>query len=541
MLWLISPFAYRQKPQPGENVPQAVRPAIQVEGVEGLALQREGRKVWELYVDQVTLTKDESQAWARGVRKAIYYGPNGKPVMTVSADALTYNGINGEVVLSGNIRLVASLDRKGTLRGRAEQALWSERSQRLEVYKAVGEVNETRFLFAKGAYLPHTAVIECSGGVALMSPTVQVDCPSLRGNVERGFYSLYPPVLIRAYLNGMAPVMPLQLLSYQPAPKQTALTQEKKEEKKDKKKREVIFETKQQVIAKDRRWFITEGMITEKGEDYRVEVKRAVYDERTETIEIQDGVRFDDPETVATAPKGKVDMRKRVANFEGPVEVIVKPKQEEERPAGPGAGARSKGETSKTDGEEKGKEEGSPVTPGSGPEKKQGSEKNGGASVGKPPAKTGEGAPYRERVRRRGGRITCDRADYYYRERRVEATGRVQFKQEDRYEGSAEKATYLVREEILTLEGQVVVRDLKKGHRFECPKVVLNLKTDDIEVSPPVKGLFIVEEEEEKETKEIPPKEGVTPETKEPVPLPAPEQPPTETKGPEGEAGKTSS
>ncbi|MGQ9729417.1 MAG: LptA/OstA family protein, partial [Candidatus Fervidibacter sp.] len=103
----------------------------------------------------------------------------------------------------------------------------------------------------------------------------------------------------------------------------------------------------------------------------------------------------------------------------------------------------------------------------------------------------------RERIRKEGGKIVCDRAEYHYKERRVVATGNVRFEQEGRYKGSAEKATYLTRDEILTLEGNVTVHDLQKGHQAECPKIVINLKTDEVEISPPVRGRLIVREEEE--------------------------------------------
>jgi lipopolysaccharide export system protein LptA len=107
-----------------------------------------------------------------------------------------------------------------------------------------------------------------------------------------------------------------------------------------------------------------------------------------------------------------------------------------------------------------------------------------------------------------GEKMVCDRAEYYYRERRVVASGNVRFEQEGRCKGSAEKATYLTREEILTLEGNVTIQDLQKGHQVECPQIVMNLQTDEIEVSPPVRGRIIVREEEEKPQPEKAQQEG---------------------------------
>jgi len=201
-------------------------------------------------------------------------------------------------------------------------------------------------------------------------------------------------------------------------------------------------------------------VITEEGEDYTITAKRAIYDEDADKVEIPEGIRFEDPETIATAPKGEVDNKQKVALFFGPVEVTIKPKKEPEKPK---------------------------PEQGSGQPEEQKEEKR---------------EKLRERLRKEGGRMVCDRAEYYYRERRVVATGNVKFEQEGRYSGKADKVTYLTREEILTVEGNVVMRDLRKGHEVECPKIVINLQTDEVEISPPVSGRLIVREEEEQKQPE---------------------------------------
>jgi len=65
--------------------PPQLQPGITMEGVEGLILRREGRKTWELFVDIITLDKNQTQATARGIRKAIYYDEKGKPLLWFSA------------------------------------------------------------------------------------------------------------------------------------------------------------------------------------------------------------------------------------------------------------------------------------------------------------------------------------------------------------------------------------------------------------------------------------------------------------------------
>ncbi|MFN3422874.1 MAG: LptA/OstA family protein, partial [Armatimonadota bacterium] len=157
--------------------------------------------------------------------------------------------------------------------------------------------------------------------------------------------------------------------------------------------------------------------------------------------------------------KGEVDNKKKIAVFFGPVEVIIKPKKEE-----PEKAKKEQGSQPEAEAQKEGKREG-----------------------------------LRERVRREGGKMVCDRAEYYYRERRVVATGNVKFEQEGRYSGKADKVTYLTRDEILTIEGNVVMRDLRKGHEVECPKIVINLQTDQVDISPPVSGRLIVREEEEEQ------------------------------------------
>ena len=56
-----------------QKEPPKLEPGMTLEGVEGLVLRREGRKTWELFVDIITLDKNQTQATAQGIRKAIYY------------------------------------------------------------------------------------------------------------------------------------------------------------------------------------------------------------------------------------------------------------------------------------------------------------------------------------------------------------------------------------------------------------------------------------------------------------------------------------
>ncbi len=440
---------------PTAEQPQPSKPTITLEGVEGFVLRREGRKTWELFVDLLTLDKDQTQATAQGIRKAIYYDEKGKPLLWFSARTLLYDARSGEVTLMGDIQVEARLPKGRMLVGKASQAVWRERQRLLEVWEGQGQVGETRFLVRHIRYRPDSTVLEGLGEVVVFTPRTRLVCPMVRTNLTTRYLIALPPVRLTILATrGTAPFLPV---AFRQEPQN-----QKGEKKAEKKERPVNFQTDKPVIRKPPRWFFEDVVITEEGEDYTITAKRAIYDEDTDRVAIEDGIRFEDPETVATAPKGEVDNKQKVAVFFGPVEVVVKPKKEE-------------------------------------PPKAEESQK-GDQAAEKPAEQEKERKEkLRERVRREGGKMVCDKAEYFYRERRIVATGNVRFEQEGRYKGSAEKATYLTREEVLTLEGNVVVHDLRKGHQAECPKVVVNLQTDEVEISPPVRMRLIVREEEEQQ------------------------------------------
>ncbi len=504
---------------PSAKTPAATEPGISLEGVEGLVLRQGGRKVWKLFVDTVTLDKLQTKATAQGVRKAIYYDKDGKALLWFSAQTLLYDANAGQVTLTGNIQVEARLSKGRMLIGYAEQAVWHERNRLLEISAARGQADETHFLIQRVRYDPDKTVLEGHDGVIVMTPKVHLTCPTVRTNLTTRYLIAQPPIHMTAILNGAAPFQPVafRLLAQNPSPQKPDAKPDKPDGKKpepkpdekppaEKEKRRMHFKTTKPVVSKKGLWFMEDAVITEEGEDYTITVRKATYDEDTKQVQIDEGVRFEDPETVAMAPKAQVDTKERVAVFTGPVEVIVKPKKEGEQEPG------------------KEKESGKPK-----PESKPGDNKGNGQAKPngqvqqseKPTEQKPEGEKresLRERARRRGGRMVCDRAEYHYRERRVVATGNVRFEQEKRYKGTAEKAVYLTREEILTLEGNVIVDDLQKGHRFQCPKIVVNLETDEVEITPPIEGYFIVEEEEEKKPTEKE-KEG-KPEPEAPKPAP---------------------
>lgn len=442
------------KASKGQPAPSGM---LTIEGIEGLVFQQRGRKIWELFADTITLDKTQTQATAQGVRKAIYYDAEGRPLFRLSAQSLRYDANTGTVTVEGDLQVRAQLmgtgkgqgSREGEWVATAERAIWREREKVLEAFRVQGQSSDTRCFFQMIRYMPSETVLEGHGRVVLLRSNLQLTCASVRANLARRYYQAQPPVRATLLVGAPSPV------TFLPIAQQPPSNPPKGEKAKP---RKINLATDKPVILKGDDLIAQDVIITEEGEDYTVTAQRAVYNRQTEQVQVDGSVRFEDPETVATAPKAQIDARRRIAVFFGPVEVIVKP-QKEATSANKGARGNQPAPSSEQTQKER--------------------------------------QSLRERLRRQGGRLVCDRVEYSYRERRVVATGNVQFEQPGRYKGRADKLIYLTREDILTLEGNIVVDDVRKGHRFRCPRAVINLQTDDAQFDPPVLAEFLVTEEEE--------------------------------------------
>lgn len=93
--------------------------------------------------------------------------------------------------------------------------------------------------------------------------------------------------------------------------------------------------------------------------------------------------------------------------------------------------------------------------------------------------------------------ITCAKVDYFYKEKKAVASSQVTIVQKSKVI-TADSATYLGKEEIVQLIGNVKGRDEKDKHTFTAPKVTISLKENDewIEAEK-ASGSFYVKEEEE--------------------------------------------
>ena len=100
--------------------------------------------------------------------------------------------------------------------------------------------------------------------------------------------------------------------------------------------------------------------------------------------------------------------------------------------------------------------------------------------------------------------VTCDKVEYFYKEKRAEASGNLKFVQKKRVL-TADAATYLGREEIVKLSGSIQGHDEKQKHTFSAPKVTVSLKEGQEWVeAEKATGTFYVKDEEEQPAEEKP-------------------------------------
>jgi len=93
--------------------------------------------------------------------------------------------------------------------------------------------------------------------------------------------------------------------------------------------------------------------------------------------------------------------------------------------------------------------------------------------------------------------VTCDKIDYYYKEKRAEATGNLKIVQKNRVV-TADSGTYLGKEEIVKLVGNIQAKDEKEKHTFSAPKVTISLKDgDEWMEAEKATGTFYIKEEEQ--------------------------------------------
>jgi len=92
--------------------------------------------------------------------------------------------------------------------------------------------------------------------------------------------------------------------------------------------------------------------------------------------------------------------------------------------------------------------------------------------------------------------VTCDKAEYYYKEKKAILSGNFKIVQKTRTI-TADSAVYLGNDEKVELVGNVNGVDEKDKHSFSAPRVVISLKEDDewIEAEKAT-GKFYIKEKE---------------------------------------------
>lgn len=184
--------------------------------------------------------------------------------------------------------------------------------------------------------------------------------------------------------------------------------------------------------------------IREIGEDYEMVADRVEYDDRNDTATGTENLTFSDPDTTIVGDLIVVNFDQKLATVTGDVKLT------------------SHGEESEDEDD--------------------------------------DDLPLKERYRKKKTVIDCDQIDYWYKEKRAEAHGNLRFRQGDRH-GTAGKAVYFEKDDVLLLEGEVNVTN-KKGETAKAPTVTIDNKEDTMVADQGVTITFFVDEEEEGESGE---------------------------------------
>ncbi len=101
--------------------------------------------------------------------------------------------------------------------------------------------------------------------------------------------------------------------------------------------------------------------------------------------------------------------------------------------------------------------------------------------------------------------ITCDKAEFYYKEKRAVVPGPLKMVQKTRTV-TAESGTYNGKEEIVQLVGNVKGNDEKDRHSFTAPSVKISLKKDNEWIqAEKATGSFYIKDEDESQPAETTP------------------------------------
>jgi lipopolysaccharide assembly outer membrane protein LptD (OstA) len=101
--------------------------------------------------------------------------------------------------------------------------------------------------------------------------------------------------------------------------------------------------------------------------------------------------------------------------------------------------------------------------------------------------------------------ITCDKADFYYKEKRAVVPGPLKMVQKTRTI-TADSGTYLGKDEVVELVGNIKASDEKDRHSFTAPSVKVSLKKDDewIQAEKATGSFYIKEDDDTTKPEETP-------------------------------------
>lgn len=194
------------------------------------------------------------------------------------------------------------------------------------------------------------------------------------------------------------------------------------------------------------------GDVVLRHEDGTLRCAKIVFNTKTKQGQANGNPTFADPRHTVSGEVLFIDFKARVAGFRGGVKVVRWPKE------------------------------------------RQSSASGSAASAGQGDSKQGEKEKRLAEYEKEKTVITAEEVQYYYREKRVVAKGKVKAEQEKRTTW-ADEATYTDADELLIVKGNVRLQT-SEGESFQCSKATVSLRENWIEAEGPITSRFRVSEEE---------------------------------------------
>jgi len=144
--------------RPTVRTPQAkiIRPRLE-------AYDEQGKRTWELRLDEAELGRGGNQVAGAGLREGVIYDPEtGEGIVHVVGDAVSYDLATKNFELTGNVRIV---DNEGLLLTMARASYIEADKKLVCTGDVVGRDEDVVVTTDKAFYWPHEKVVQCPGEV----------------------------------------------------------------------------------------------------------------------------------------------------------------------------------------------------------------------------------------------------------------------------------------------------------------------------------------------------------------------------------------